>query len=606
MGAAHRPPPIHWEKYSDDIFARARQQNKLVLLDLEAVWCHWCHVQDEVTYADPKVKALINSHYIAVKVDQDSRPDLSNRYEDYGWPATIVFNSDGGEIAKEAGWIPPEVMARLLQASVDNPAAGSGTRETKIVFGEGSALSAALRKELQDGLDGNYDAARGGWGTIHKLVDWDAIEYSLLRARAGDSQAGQRARQTLDAATKLIDPVWGGVYQYSTDGDWDHPHFEKLMQFQAEILRTYAAADAQFGDARYRKAADAIRGYIANFLTSPDGAFYVSQDADVVQGKHSGEYFAARRWRSEEDWHSPRRHACLCARERVGDPGCWRTTRTRRTRQISPRPGGRRSGSSPIARCPAAGSAMTRRTWPGPTSAILWRWVARSSPSMTPPPTAPGLGGRCSRRIFFGSIYAPRLMRSNGGGVCYRRRQGFLIRSNPGRSLMRTSPPPASSTSFIITPEAKPTDRRLKRRCGILPLRRWPDRTLFVAGLLTTDIEMSTEPLHVTIVGSKSDPAARALFMEAIKSPAAYRRVEWFDPAEGKLPNADVEYPTSGPAAAFVCVGTTCSSPMTDRVRLAGKLGNRRLLTRETRRFTPLRRRDRGQLSPRSRRLCVE
>src|SRR6476661_4591728 len=79
-------PAIEWREWSDDIFAQAKKQNRFVLLDLGAVWCHWCHVMEEITYRDPKVIALINSKYIPVRVDQDSRPDLSNRYEDYGWP----------------------------------------------------------------------------------------------------------------------------------------------------------------------------------------------------------------------------------------------------------------------------------------------------------------------------------------------------------------------------------------------------------------------------------------------------------------------------------------------------------------------------------------
>src|SRR5438477_7568855 len=91
---------IEWQPWSDTIFAKARTENRFVLLDLGAVWCHWCHVMDEITYRDPAVIALLRSRYIAVHVDQDARPDLANRYEDYGWPATIVFNTDGSEIVK--------------------------------------------------------------------------------------------------------------------------------------------------------------------------------------------------------------------------------------------------------------------------------------------------------------------------------------------------------------------------------------------------------------------------------------------------------------------------------------------------------------------------
>ena len=84
---------IDWQPWSDGVFERAARENRFVLLDLEAVWCHWCHVMDEVTYSDPKVVALIKSRYIPVRVDQDSRPDISRRYENYGWPATVVFNA---------------------------------------------------------------------------------------------------------------------------------------------------------------------------------------------------------------------------------------------------------------------------------------------------------------------------------------------------------------------------------------------------------------------------------------------------------------------------------------------------------------------------------
>ena len=98
---------INWQPWSDSVFAQAKREGRFVLLDLGTVWCHWCHVMEEVTYQDPAVIELVNKRYIAVRVDADGRPDLSNRYEDYGWPATIVFNGDGGEIVKRRGYLPP-------------------------------------------------------------------------------------------------------------------------------------------------------------------------------------------------------------------------------------------------------------------------------------------------------------------------------------------------------------------------------------------------------------------------------------------------------------------------------------------------------------------
>src|ERR1700729_1827436 len=112
--------PISWQsRWSDAVFAQAAKEHRFVLLNLHAVWCHWCHVMEEETYRDPKVLALLRSKYIAVQVDADSRPDLANRYEDYGWPATIFFDEKGGEIVKRRGYIPPDDMASLLQAIID-------------------------------------------------------------------------------------------------------------------------------------------------------------------------------------------------------------------------------------------------------------------------------------------------------------------------------------------------------------------------------------------------------------------------------------------------------------------------------------------------------
>jgi uncharacterized protein YyaL (SSP411 family) len=115
---------ILWRPWSDSVFAEARNEHRFVLLDLGTVWCHWCHVMDEVTYRDPGVIDLVRKRFIAVRVDADSRPDLSNRYEDYGWPATIVFNADGGEIVKRRGYLPPRPMASMLQAIIDDPTPG--------------------------------------------------------------------------------------------------------------------------------------------------------------------------------------------------------------------------------------------------------------------------------------------------------------------------------------------------------------------------------------------------------------------------------------------------------------------------------------------------
>ncbi|WP_433984239.1 DUF255 domain-containing protein [Tunturiibacter empetritectus] len=128
------PVALHWQPWSDAAFAQARAEHKFVLLDLEAVWCHWCHVMDEVTYRDPAVVRLLNQKYVLVKVDQDSRPDISNRYQDYGWPATVVFAANGSEIVKRQGYLPPRLMSSMLQAIIDDPSPGPSI-ERRLCFG---------------------------------------------------------------------------------------------------------------------------------------------------------------------------------------------------------------------------------------------------------------------------------------------------------------------------------------------------------------------------------------------------------------------------------------------------------------------------------------
>jgi hypothetical protein len=127
----------------------------------------------------------------------------------------------------------------------------------------------ALRKPYED----LYDSEHGGWGTVHKFLDAPTLEYtfSLLSNEQESALATQRARQTLEANLSLIDPVWGGVYQYSDEANWKSPHFEKLLAFQAHDLRLYSLAYAQWQDPKYLKAALAVRRYLVTFLASPEG-----------------------------------------------------------------------------------------------------------------------------------------------------------------------------------------------------------------------------------------------------------------------------------------------------------------------------------------------
>jgi len=549
---------IHWEPWSDSIFERAKKENKFVLLDLEAVWCHWCHVMDEKTYGDPKVIQAIQSNYIAVRVDQDSRPDLSNRYEDYGWPATVVFKPDGSEIVKRSGFLPPEEMTSILKAIVKDPTPGPSVEPPKTIhFTQNTSLSPELRKELNGKLVRGYDSKMGGWGTGgQKFLEWDNIDYCLTLAALGNYPAERMARQTLAAQTKLIDPIWGGVYQYSTDGDWDHPHYEKLIQFQGENMRIYAKAFCLWNDMTYLQAAQDVHRFVTDFLTSPEGAFYTSMDADLVPGQHAEGYFelgdAERRKkgipRIDKHIYSRENGWVICGLAALygaigGDPYLEEATK-------------------------ASDWIIANRSLPGGG----FRHDASD-------PSGPYLGdtlqmGRAFLMLYTATANRKWLSRAEKAAVFiekhFKDKAGYATADMKTSGIHRPAPQLdenviiARFTNLLFHYTGNQNYRAMAEHA--MAYLSTPDiarsRGYFVGGVLLADRELSSVPLHITVVGPKNDPIAIALFTSATSYPGTYKRVEWWDKSEGPLSNPDVEYPNLKISAAFICTNTSCSSPV--------------------------------------------
>jgi hypothetical protein len=290
MPAAEGAPrePLAWADLTPATFARAKSERRFIVLDGSAEWCHWCHVMEASTYHDPEVRTILAASFIAVKVDVDARPDVEERYGAWGWPATVIFSPDAEELGKYRGYIAPSDFAGILR---DVVAAGS-TRvleEPRIRTTALPTLRAPLPEEellfiersVEVALDSFYDDEQGGWGRSQKAPIAEDNAWALDRARAGDGVMRERVLFTLDKQRAILDPVWGGIYQYSVGSDWTHPHFEKLMPFEAGALANYAEAYALTGDANDLATAQAVRRYIDSFLVSKDGAFYATQDADL-------------------------------------------------------------------------------------------------------------------------------------------------------------------------------------------------------------------------------------------------------------------------------------------------------------------------------------
>jgi uncharacterized protein YyaL (SSP411 family) len=567
LAQAEEKPAIAWQPWSDDLFQRAAAQHKLVLLDLQAIWCHWCHVMDATTYSDPKVIALINKNYIAVRVDQDERPDLSNRYEDYGWPATVIFKWDGSEFAKRRGYIPPESMASTLQAFVDDPTPGpSIENEPAIAPAAEGALSNDQRSAMRAAFLQAYDSKLGGWGTDQKLLDWTALTYCLTQGAAGDGPMKQMARQTLSAGLKLIDPVWGGVDQYSIDGDWNHPHFEKIMPFQAENMRVFALAASLWREPRWLLPAQKIHGYLTNFLTSPDGAFYTSQDADLKPGEYAEKYFAL------DD----------AARRKAGVP--------RIDRHIYARENGLAiTGLTALYAATGDATALTQAR-----RAAEWIMRNRALPGGgfrhgESDSGDPYLADTLEMARAFLSLYtvtADRtwLVRARAAAefidTRFRAPIGFATAAAPPSAALRPGPEVDENITLarFATLLAHYTGRGRERDMAIHAMRFLASPAVVrrqgssVSGILLADDELRADPAHIVIVGPKGDPAARALFTVALQYAPPYKRLEWYDPAEGPLPNADLEYPALPNSTAFLCTSGACSSPLNSAPALSKKL----------------------------------
>lgn len=281
---------LNWQEFEPAVLQRAKDSNRLVLLSLEAGWCHWCHVMKDTTYRDPKVVNELNQ-YVLTRADADQRLDLAARYQDYGWPATIVMTADGKELAAFSGYQEAKEFATSLAVlrQTRKPLKQAAFESAGPV--RASSFTVELRRKATREHFEHYDFKLGGFGFSHKFLNWNSCEYALLLARLGDRRSEKMARQTLDAQLSLIDPAFGGVYQYSDSGIWTSPHYEKVMDHQAGNLRTYALAYSQFGTQKYRAAAKSIVSFLSETLRSPEGAFYASQDADPPSGLTGKGYF---------------------------------------------------------------------------------------------------------------------------------------------------------------------------------------------------------------------------------------------------------------------------------------------------------------------------
>lgn len=290
---------VRWLEWSDEVFERAEREDKLILLDISASWCHWCHVMDRATYSDPDVIGMLNERFVPVRVDADKRPDIQERYLMGGWPTTAFLLPDG-RIMGGGTFIPPQTMTHKLREvdalyreqrdvvtmRVASMAAEIGFERSEAEVGTGVA-DGSIIESLAEVLRHTFDPTHGGFGAEPKFPYFDAVRLAFLWYRkAGDLQMLDMARKTLDGMMGIWDDVWGGFYRYSVTADWSQPHYEKMLYVQAGMMDNYLEGFQVTGDRKYAEVASGIKGYITRFLSDQqNGGFYGSQDADV--GSHN-------------------------------------------------------------------------------------------------------------------------------------------------------------------------------------------------------------------------------------------------------------------------------------------------------------------------------
>jgi len=561
---------IDWQTWETDLFERAQAQQRMVIMDLEAVWCHWCHVMEAKTYSHPEVAELINQHFIPVRVDADANPDMASRYGRWGWPATIVFSPQGDEIVKRRGYIPVIGMLSMLEAIIADPSPGPSVwNEPKVTPAGDAALDPELRTKLEAAYFDLYDASFGGWGKIHKFVNAPATEYALEQARLGRREYELMARLTLHNGMHLLDPEWGGVYQYSDQLDWRSPHFEKIMFYQAENLRLYALAYARWQDPAYLEAIESILAYLETFLLDAEGGFYTSQDADLSLEVDGHQYFAL----SDSDRRAlgmPKIDRHIYARENgwliQALLAVYNATGNQRalTRALAASDyilAGRRLKDGGFSH----GKNDQGGPYLGDNQAMAQAFIALYQT----------MGDRRWLHELKATLeFIEITFRNAEGGynssAVEPATQGVFaepIRQVDEIAALARS---ANIASHYIGTE---TSRNItKHAMRYLAAAELSEVFVFQPAILLTDYELNSSPVHITIVGAKQDPEAKDLFDAARAFPGSYLRLDWWDRSEGPLPNANIVYPELTRAAAFVCSDNACSLPLFDSTEIEPKV----------------------------------
>lgn len=303
----HAYNPVDWYPWGAEALEKARREDKPIFLSIGYAACHWCHVMAHESFENPETAAIMNAHFINIKVDREERPDLDSIYMSAvvaltaqgGWPMSVFLTPDlqpfyGGT------YFPPEprhglpgfrelllAMSEAWKGQREEITRVSGQIAAHLIeqstrVKSGGAFVPALLGAASHALIDSYDWNHGGWGAAPKFPQPMTIDFLLRRYLAGESEALKPVVHVLSAMARggLYDVVGGGFARYSTDNDWRVPHFEKMLYDNAQLAQVYLRAWQVTGEASFRRVVEETLGFVAREMLSPEGGFYSSLDAD--------------------------------------------------------------------------------------------------------------------------------------------------------------------------------------------------------------------------------------------------------------------------------------------------------------------------------------